>query len=237
MAEDPSESHDLAAAEPERLRALQELWWQRGGTLRRAAAAVAAHLRPRPAASPCGRASASCCGRARRRCPRSWRRNVKLRPAPHRRRRRDPRGGAEGVLVAQGGRFGGFSLYVHDGRLHYTTNFAGIERTTVSSPQPLAPGRHVVGVALEPAGGMGMRAELLVGGDVVAGRRGAADGAVPLRPRRRGPVLRLRRRHARGGRLRVAVRLHRHDPRGDDRRLGHAGRRSGGRLRRAWMTQ
>jgi arylsulfatase len=76
--------------------------------------------------------------------------------------------GAEGVLVAQGGRFGGFSLYMHGGRLHYTTNFAGIERTTVSSPQPLAAGRYLVGVALEPAGGNGMRAELLIGSDVVA---------------------------------------------------------------------
>jgi arylsulfatase len=72
------------------------------------------------------------------------------------------------VLVAQGGRFGGFSLYVHAGRLHYTTNFAGIERTTVSSPRPLAPGRQMLGVALEPASGNGMRAELVVGGDVVA---------------------------------------------------------------------
>jgi len=77
-------------------------------------------------------------------------------------------GGAEGVVVAQGGRFGGFSLYLHRGRLHYTSNFAGIERTTVSSPQPLAPGRHIVGVALEPAGGNGMHAALVVGGDVVA---------------------------------------------------------------------
>ena len=46
--------------------------------------------------------------------------------------------------------------------------FAQIGCTTVSSPQPLAPGRHVVGVALEPASGNGMRAELVVGGDVVA---------------------------------------------------------------------
>jgi hypothetical protein len=87
--------------------------------------------------------------------------------------------GSEGVLVAQGGRFGGFSLYVHRGRLHYTTNFAGIERTTVSSPEPLAPGRHVVGVELQPASGNGMRADLIVGGDVVA--RGEAPRTAPFR--------------------------------------------------------
>ena len=80
---------------------------------------------------------------------------------------------------AMGGRFGGFSLYVHAGRLHYTANFAGIERTTVSSPQPLAPGRHVVGVGLEPASGNGLRVELVVGGDVVA--VGEAPRTAPFR--------------------------------------------------------
>jgi hypothetical protein len=90
-----------------------------------------------------------------------------------------PAGGAEGVLVAQGGRFGGFSLYVHAGRLHYTTNFAGIERTTVSSPQPLRPGRHAVGVSCDPTGSGGMRAALVVGGEVVAS--GEAPRTAPFR--------------------------------------------------------
>ena len=181
----------------------------------------------RPAAMRCGRASVSCCGPAPRPCPRSWRRTSRCGRTGSSPTSRSP-SGSEGVLVAQGGRFGGFSLYVHDGRLHYTSNFAGIERTTVSSPQPLAPGRHVVGVALEPAGGIGMRAELVVGGDVVAVAEAPRTAPVPLRARRRGSLLRLRRRHARGGRLRVAVRVHRHDPRGGDRRLRHAGGRSGG---------
>src|SRR5262249_57326629 len=54
-------------------------------------------------------------------------------------------GGAEGVLVAQGGRFGGFSLYLHGGRLHYTNNFAGIQRPQVSSPLPPPPRRPTAG--------------------------------------------------------------------------------------------
>lgn len=57
--------------------------------------------------------------------------------------------------------------------------FAQIGCTTVSSPQPLAPGRHVVGVALEPASGNGMRVELVVGGDVVA--VGEAPRTAPFR--------------------------------------------------------
>ena len=37
-----------------------------------------------------------------------------------------PAPGAQGVLFAQGARFGGHSLYVKDNRLHYVYNFVGI---------------------------------------------------------------------------------------------------------------
>jgi len=55
-----------------------------------------------------------------------------------------PAGGANGVIVAQAGRFGGWSLYMKGGRVHEVYNFGGIDRYTVSSPAPLAPGRHTV---------------------------------------------------------------------------------------------
>jgi arylsulfatase len=48
------------------------------------------------------------------------------------------------VIIAQAGRFGGWSLYVKGGRVHHVYNFGGLERTVVSSPTPLAPGRHTV---------------------------------------------------------------------------------------------
>jgi arylsulfatase len=53
-------------------------------------------------------------------------------------------GGASGVIIAQAGRFGGWSLYLKQGRVHHVYNFGGLERYTVSSSQPLAPGRHTV---------------------------------------------------------------------------------------------
>jgi len=55
-----------------------------------------------------------------------------------------PRGGADGVVIAQAGRFGGWSLYMKDSRVHEVYNFGGLEWSTVSSPQPLEPGRHTV---------------------------------------------------------------------------------------------
>jgi arylsulfatase len=55
-----------------------------------------------------------------------------------------PAGGANGVIIAQAGRFGGWSLYMKGGRVHEVYNYGGLERYTVSSPAPLAPGRHTV---------------------------------------------------------------------------------------------
>jgi arylsulfatase A-like enzyme len=55
-----------------------------------------------------------------------------------------PRSGADGVIIAQAGRFGGWSLYMKGGRVKHVYNFGGLERPTVSSAQALTPGRHTV---------------------------------------------------------------------------------------------
>ena len=39
-----------------------------------------------------------------------------------------PKGGANGTVIAQGGRFGGWSLYVKDGVPAYDYNFLGLQR-------------------------------------------------------------------------------------------------------------
>ena len=50
------------------------------------------------------------------------------------------------MIVAQGSRFGGHSLFVKDGALTYAFNFLGIPpEQRISAPAP-ASGRHVVGV-------------------------------------------------------------------------------------------
>jgi arylsulfatase len=55
-----------------------------------------------------------------------------------------PRGRAEGVLIAQAGRFGGWSLFMKDGRVHEVYNYGGLEWSKVSSSAALAPGRHTI---------------------------------------------------------------------------------------------
>ncbi len=55
-----------------------------------------------------------------------------------------PQNGANGVIIAQAGRFAGWSLYMKEGRVHEVYNFGGLERFTVSSPEALASGRHTI---------------------------------------------------------------------------------------------
>jgi arylsulfatase A-like enzyme len=55
-----------------------------------------------------------------------------------------PKGGANGVILAQGGRFGGWSFYMKDGKLAYTYNFLGLKRTTVASKQTVPAGKASV---------------------------------------------------------------------------------------------
>src|SRR5262249_16292972 len=52
-----------------------------------------------------------------------------------------PKTGANGVLLAQAGRFGGWSLYIKDGKPTYTYNWLGLQRYTVTAPQALTPGK------------------------------------------------------------------------------------------------
>jgi hypothetical protein len=53
-----------------------------------------------------------------------------------------PANGAQGVIIAQGGNFGGWSLYAHGGRLRYAYNLLGVQRSYVGSELALPEGRH-----------------------------------------------------------------------------------------------
>jgi arylsulfatase A-like enzyme len=55
-----------------------------------------------------------------------------------------PKGGANGVILCQGGRFGGWSLYLKGGKPAYTYNFLGLQRTTIQASQALPPGKSTV---------------------------------------------------------------------------------------------
>jgi arylsulfatase len=64
-----------------------------------------------------------------------------------------PASGAHGTILAQGGRFGGWSLYVKDGIPAYDYNFLGLQRSSVAATQPLAPGKATIRFAFAYDGG------------------------------------------------------------------------------------
>ncbi|MBX3464748.1 MAG: arylsulfatase [Planctomycetes bacterium] len=51
---------------------------------------------------------------------------------------------AQGVIIAQAGTFGGWALYMQDGRVRHEYNFFGLERTRVGGSEPLGPGKHTI---------------------------------------------------------------------------------------------
>jgi len=55
-----------------------------------------------------------------------------------------PKNGANGVILAQAGRFGGWSLYLKDGRPTYTYNWLGLQRYTVAAKQALPAGKATI---------------------------------------------------------------------------------------------
>jgi arylsulfatase len=55
-----------------------------------------------------------------------------------------PSGGASGVIVAQAGRFGGWSLWLNDGRPTFSYNWLGIEHYDIVSDRPIEPGNATI---------------------------------------------------------------------------------------------
>jgi arylsulfatase len=82
-----------------------------------------------------------------------------------------PAGGGNGTIIAQGGRFGGWSLYVKDGVPAYDYNFLGLQRFTVASKAKLPPGKATLQFVFDYDGGgpaKGGQGTLLVNGQKVA---------------------------------------------------------------------
>jgi arylsulfatase A-like enzyme len=92
-----------------------------------------------------------------------------------------PDGGAQGVIIAQGGAFAGWSLYAKDGKPTYCYNLLGLQRFKIAADAVLAPGTHQVRMEFAYDGGglaKGGTVTLYVdGGQVGMGR---VEGTVPL---------------------------------------------------------
>jgi arylsulfatase A-like enzyme len=145
IADDYSENNDLAARFPEKLRDLQELFLVEAtkynvfpldnSTLPRI-------ITPRPSATA-GRTiftySGEVAGLPVGNAPSLLNKSYTITAEVD-----IPQGGAEGMLVTMGGRFGGYGLYVLKGKPVFTYNALDLHRFRWTGPAALAPGKHTV---------------------------------------------------------------------------------------------
>ena len=92
-----------------------------------------------------------------------------------------PKTGAEGVIIAQGGNIGGWSLYAKGGKLKYCYNLLGIQQFYAESSDVLPQGEHQVRMEFTYAGGglgKGGTASLYLDGKKVGEGKVAATAAI-----------------------------------------------------------
>jgi len=172
VAEDLSETRDLADVEPERVRRMVDQWWSQAEAnqvLPLDNRVLWALVHPRPdRRRPVDRARYFQGGAQ---VPEQAAVNVRNRS--HRLRvvfELEAGLVPEGVLLAQGLTLGGWSLHFLDGRLRYVHNLYGKEHHVLEADLPAAGERHTAEMAFgkDPAG-PGGRAELWWDGKVLAG--------------------------------------------------------------------
>ena len=85
-----------------------------------------------------------------------------------------------GIILCQGGKFGGWALYMNEGRPAYTYNYFGLESYTIMAPEPITAGDAEIKLEYEYDGdgtGKGGTAKLYVNGNEVA--EGRVEKSVP----------------------------------------------------------
>jgi arylsulfatase A-like enzyme len=82
-----------------------------------------------------------------------------------------PESGADGVIIAQGGRFGGWAFYVKEGKAKFVYNVLGIQEFVTEADAPIPSGQHQVRLEFAYDGG-----GLAKGGNVTLYYDGAAAG-------------------------------------------------------------
>jgi arylsulfatase A-like enzyme len=92
-----------------------------------------------------------------------------------------PDRGAQGVIIAQGGAYGGWSLYATDGRPAYCYNLFGLQRFKVHGEQPIPAGEHQVRMEFAyDGGGLAKGGTVTLYVDGAKAGEGRVEGTVPM---------------------------------------------------------
>jgi arylsulfatase A-like enzyme len=92
-----------------------------------------------------------------------------------------PEGGANGVIVAQGGAYGGWAVYAKDGRPSYCYNLLGLRRFKVHGDTEIPAGEHQVRVEFAyDGGGLGKGGTVTLYLDGKQVGEGRVDGTQPM---------------------------------------------------------
>jgi arylsulfatase len=153
---DPSQAHDIADAEPERLAELQRLFQSEAERYQVLPLDDRVTERENPQIAGRldlhGDRTEMTFGPATARLGEEAAPNVKNRSHSITADLTCATAADDGVIVAQGGRFGGWSLYCTGGRVAYAYNCYGADLTTVESETVLSPGAHRVVVEFDYQG-------------------------------------------------------------------------------------
>jgi arylsulfatase len=185
--QDFPQAEDLASADPQKLRELQDLWWAEAAKHRvlpldwRAVERLNAELMGRPSLTGDRQTFTYFPGQiglpneaAPRILNKSWRITADVEV---------PEAGVEGMIVTHGGLVGGYDLYVRDGKPTFVYNNLALERFTLAGREPLPKGkvRLTVDFAYKGSGGergKGAAVTMMVNGTKVA--EGQLSRTIPL---------------------------------------------------------
>ncbi len=154
VTDDFSEANNLVAKEPVKLRELQDLFWVEAAKYNVLPLDNSKVERLDTANRPSLTRGRSVFGYypGQVRIPEGAAPDVKNKPFQIVASVEVPKGGANGMLITQGGRFAGWGLYVLGGKPVFCYNLAGVERYTVVGKDKLTPGKHTVALDFKPEG-------------------------------------------------------------------------------------
>jgi arylsulfatase len=175
LAEDPTQADDIAAKHPQKLAEMQQIFMQEAAkynVLPLDNRTLSRFIQPKPSATG-GRTVFTYTGELSN-TPKGGAPFVLDRSYTITAEVEIPQGGADGMLVTDGGRFGGYGFYILKGKPVFVYNYVNIERFRWEAKDALTPGKHTLVFDFSYDGigfGLGGQGTLKVDGKVVDAKK------------------------------------------------------------------